>query len=213
MRNGITLHMNIDLLVSQKGEAGLLCSENLVKKVLSAILDLESGELSLEFVDMDHMELNIPIEESFYEYLDAKPFIHIGSVKDGKVGQAYQTPLHFLNDPYRMQLLKYATLPDKPLVTFHYFIRNCVLGQPAHRGDMGDEDTIGCILGEVAPASLEFAPQLAKRVGFEMQNIPLPEFNAPGLGLGGGRSKPQSSGYYNQIQENRSSPDEDQEND
>lgn len=187
--------MNIDLLVTQNGEAGLLCSENLVKKALGAVLDTQSGVLSLEYVDMDTMDLNIPIEEDFFSLLDAAPFLHVGSVKDGKIGQAYQIPLMIPDDPYRAQMLQHVQIPDKPLAAFHYFVKNCVLGQPAHRDDMGDEDTSGCILGDAVPSSLEFAPQLMRRHGLELQSLHTPEMNLPGMGLGTSGSARRSGGY------------------
>ena len=179
--------MNIDLLVSQKSEAGLLCSGNLVTKVSGAILDTNGGALSLEFTDMDTMGLNIPIEEEFFALLDATPLLHIGSAKEGKIAQAYQIPLMILNDPYRSQMLQNVKTPNKPLAAFHYFVKNCVLGQPVHRDDMGNEDTIGCILGDVSPSALEFAQHLARRHGMELQNVPAPEI-LPGIGLGGNSS-------------------------
>ena len=187
--------MNIDLLVTQKGEAGLLCSRNLISKAMAAILDTSDGSLSIEFAEMEPMDMNIPIEEEYFDLLDATPFLHVGSVKDGKIGQAYQVPLMILNDPYRMQLLQSTRPPEKPLAAFHYFVKSCVLGQPVHRDDMGDEDTSGCILGDTAPSSLEFAPQLVKRHGLEMQNIPVPDI-LPGMGLGtSGSTTRRSSGY------------------
>ncbi len=180
--------MNIDLLVTEKGEAGLLCSKNLIAKALGAILDTDSGILSLEFESVDQMDLNIPIEPEFFDLLDATSHLHIGSVSNNKIGQAYQVPLLFLNDPYRTQMLQHVKAPDKPLSAFHYFVKNCVLGQPVHRDDMGDENTSGCILGDVSPSSLEFAQHLVRRHGMELQNIHVQELNVPGLGLGGSGS-------------------------
>lgn len=180
--------MNIDLLVTEKGEAGLLCSKNLIAKALGAILDTDNGILSLEFGTMDQMDLNIPIQSEFFDLLDNTPLLHIGSVKDDKIGQAYQIPLLFLKDPYRTQMLQHVRPPEKPLSAFHYFVKNCVLGQPVHRDDMGNEDTSGCILGNVTPSSLEFAQHLVRRHGMELQNIQVQEMNVPGLGLGGSGS-------------------------
>jgi hypothetical protein len=180
--------MNIDLLITQKGEAGLLCSKNLIGKANATILDPGDGMLVIEFATMDSMELNIPIQSEFFELLDNTPFLHVGSVVDSKIGQAYQVPLMILNDPYRMRLLGHKKPPEKPLSAFHYFVQNCVLGQPVHRDDMGDEATIGGILGDVSPSSLEFAPQLTKRYSLEVQNIAAPAMNVPGLGLGGNGS-------------------------
>src|SRR5688572_15243746 len=54
--------MNIDLLFTEKGEAGLIASENLVKKASGIVLDTKNGVLTLEYVDSDYEELNIPVE-------------------------------------------------------------------------------------------------------------------------------------------------------
>lgn len=184
--------MNIDLLVTKKGEAGLLCSRNLISKAQAVVLDSGNGILSIEFAQMDSMDMNIPIEEEYFDLFDNTPFLHIGSVKDGKIGQAYQVPLMILNDPYRMHLLQSSRPPEKPLLAFQYFVKDCTLGQPIHRDDMGDETTNGCILGDTLPSSLEFAPQLAKRHGFEIQNIPVPDI-LPSLGPGGGATTRRST--------------------
>ncbi len=166
-----------------------MSSENLVKKAVGVLFDSENGILSLEFADMDHLELNIPVESEHYHTLDSNALIHIGSVKDGKIAQAYQVPLMILNDPYRAQAFQNAQSPDRPLAAFHYFVKRCVLGQPVHRDDAGDESTSGCILGSAAPASLEFAQHLARRHGLELSHQrPAPGVNAPGMGLGGSSS-------------------------
>lgn len=180
--------MNIDLLVTQKGEVGLLSSENLVKKAIGVLYDPDQGFLSLEFADMDSMDLNIPVEGEFTPILDACPLIHFGAVKDGKIAQAYQIPLMFLNDPYRAQAYRSVKLSPKPLAAFSYFIRACTLGQPVHRDDAGDESTMGCILGDSLPSALQFAPHLARRHTMEVAPSAAPHINAPGLGLGGSGS-------------------------
>lgn len=180
--------MNIDLLISRNNEAGLLCSENLISKAVGAILDTENGQLSFEFEQMEPMELNIPIEAEFYDLIESSPLIHVGSVKNGEIGQAYQIPLYILNDPYRTQMLEQAEKPKVPLQAFYYFVKNCFLGQPAHRDDMGNEDTSGCILGDTTPSSLEFAKELTKRHGMELQSAPSLNVAPSGLGLGGSGS-------------------------
>ena len=186
--------MDIDLLVTPEGEAGLLCSKNLFKKAVGALLDTQSGVLSFEFADMDHMDLNIPIEDEFYGALNTCALIHIGSVIDGKIAQAYQVPLMFLDDPYRADAFKNTKPPKKPLAAFEYFIRRCVLGQPVNRTDAGDEETSGCILGDTLPSSLQFAPHLARRHSIEVAPTASPHINAPGMGMGGNTSG--GGGYY-----------------
>jgi hypothetical protein len=186
--------MNIDLLFTNKGEAGLIANENLVKKVAGVVLDTQSSTLTLEFVDMDYQELNIPIDTAFFEILDRTPQIHLGAVKEGNIAQAYQIPFMFLDDPYRRDMVSRVKQVDNPLAAFGYFIKSCVRGQPVHREDLGDESAMGCVLGDSVPSSLQFAPHLARR--HQMEIAPKAAPSAPGIGpgLGGSSSSSSSSG-------------------
>jgi hypothetical protein len=175
--------MNIDLLLTAEGEAGLIAAENLMQKVAGVVLDTQSGILSLEFADMDYQDLNIPVDSHYFQYLDINPLIHIGAVKAGNIAQAYQVPLMFSDDPYRNQNMK-PKQPDNPLMAFGYFLKHCVAGQPVQREDLGDETSMGCILGDSSPASLKFAPHLARAHQLEAKPTIAP-VNAPGMGLGG----------------------------
>ncbi|MCB1562684.1 MAG: hypothetical protein KDJ75_03840 [Alphaproteobacteria bacterium] len=176
--------MNIDLLLTASGETGLICSDNLVKKASGVVFDSVSGALTLEFSDMDYMELNIPIESEFHAVFDMCPQIHIGAVKDGQIAQAYQIPFMFLDDPYRLEVFGTIPQPKNPLQAFGYFVKACVAGQPVHREDLGDEDAMGCVLGDAVPSQLQFAPHLARRHAMEVAPRMTPG-NVPGLGLGG----------------------------
>lgn len=177
--------MNIDLLFNAKGECGLLSSENFVKKLVGVVFDTAEGMLSLEFTDMSHMDLNIPVEPDYFNTLEFTPLVQIGSVVEGKISQAYQVPLMLLDDPYRAAAFKNVKVPTKPLESFYYFVKNCVVGQPVHRDDAGDESTAGCILGDAQPSSLEFAPHLARRHTLEVMPSADLNLSGPGLGLGG----------------------------
>lgn len=180
--------MDIDFLLTENGEVGLLSSENFIKKVAGILFDHDTGRLTIEFTDMDYLDLNIPVEPEFFKVLDLSLLIHVGAVKNDHISQAYQVPLMFLNDPYRVEIFKHVRPPPKPLESFFYFISSCVLGQPVHRKDAGDEDTLGCILGDTLPSMLKFAPHLERRKAIESR----PEFaytpQAPGMGLGGNTS-------------------------
>ena len=187
--------MNIDLLFTSTGEAGLLASRNFFKKISGAVFDAESGHLTLEYSDMDFIELNIPIESEYNATLDMCPIIHLGAVHNGTIAQAYQVPFMFLDDPYRMEAFKDMTPPSNPLLAFDYFIKACVFGQPVHREDLGDENAMGCILGEAAPSSLQFEPQLARRAALEAGPRIVPQGPA-GPGLGGGGRSSYSGGTY-----------------
>ena len=180
--------MNIDLLFTEMGEAGLICDENPVKKALGITFDTKSGTMTAEYADMDFQELNIPVESEYFEALDRNQQIHVGAVKEGKISQAYQIPFMFLDDPYRGENIKKMKEIQNPLQTFEAFVKSCVVGQPVHRDDLGDEDTMGCVLGDSSPSSLQFAPHLERRVQMEAGPKAMPQLNlgpsAPGLGLG-----------------------------
>lgn len=181
--------MDIDLLFTQRGEAGLISSENFIQKVIGALFDLQTGVLTLEYADMDHLELNIPIDSAFFETLDSCGQVHLGAVKNGHIAQAYQIPFMFLDDPYRAEAIGSLRQPANPLDAFNNFVKRCVTGQPVHREDLGNEETMGCILGDAVPASLQFAPHLARRHAHEIRPAAAP--SAPGLsvpGLGGSTS-------------------------
>jgi hypothetical protein len=207
--------MNIDLLFTQDGEAGLLSSTNLVKKAAGIVIDVTSGLLTIEYADMDFLELNIPVEEEFFATLDMCPQIHIGAVMDDKIAQAYQVPFMFMDDPYRMEAFKNMPPPRNPLQAFDYFVKSCVFGQPVHREDLADEDKMGCILGDAAASSLQFAPQLARRQALEAAPRAAPSGPAgPGLGGGGGgragiiRTQDRSGGNSNTVPPKKTDSDD-----
>lgn len=181
--------MDIDLLFTERGDAGLICNENLVKKAIGALLDTQTGIMTLEYADGDFMETNIPVDSDYFHALDNIAQLHIGSVKQGNIGQAYQIPLMFLDDPYRAEALAGGGQSRNPLAAFEFFVKHCVRGQPVLRDDLGDEDKMGCILGDAVPSSLEFAPHLARRHAMEVKPQAAPSGpgpSTPGLGGGGG---------------------------
>lgn len=185
--------MNIDLLITPRGEIGLLSNQNLVTKAIGAIYDRDANSLSLEFETQDPIDLNIPVENEFYGYIDQSPLIQFGSVIEGNIAQAYQVPLAVLGDVERTRAFQHVQPNDRPLQTFYYFIKNCSFGQPVHREDAGNEETSGPVSGEANLSSLEFAPHLARRHSMEMNPAAAPQMNVPGLGLGG---SPGGGGTY-----------------
>lgn len=189
--------MDIDLLFTPAGEAGLISRENLVKKVSGAVLDTKSGLMTLEYTDMDYLELNIPVDAAFFKVLDSLAQIHIGAVKDGHISQAYQIPLMFADDPYRAEALKQVMQTPHPLQVFGQFIKRCASGQPVHRADLGNEATMGCVLGDASPQSLQFAPHLARRHAMEVSPRLAPGHGPAGPGLGGSSSAGRPAGGGN----------------
>lgn len=178
--------MDIDLLFTNESDAGLISNQNLIKKVAGALLDTESGVLTLEYNDMDIEELNIPVEREFFDALDMCAQIHIGAIKEGQIAQAYQIPLMFADDPYRTQTMMQHPAANMPLQAFEAFVKACVTGQPVHRDDLGNEDSMGCVLGDASPQALQFAPHLARRHAMEISPKAAPgntpRFSGPGLG-------------------------------
>ena len=192
--------MNIDLLLTETGEAGLIFNENPVKKTIGMVFDTQTGIITAEYADMDYLEYNIPVEPEYNEALDRNRQIHVGAIKDGNISQAYQVPFMFLDDPYRTDSMKDVKQVPNPLQAFEYFIKSCVAGQPVHREDLGDDSSMGCVLGDAVPSSLQFAPHLARRHQMEAGPKAMPNLNlgpsAPGLGLGssGAASPPRGTG-------------------
>ena len=182
--------MNIDLLFTEEGEAGLISNENLVKKTVGVIMDAQTGLLTLEYVDMDYLEFNIPVDPEYFGTLDQCSQLHIGAIKDGQIAQAYQIPLMFLDDPYRAEALNQVSQSPQPLALFDRFVKHCVSGQPVNRSDLGDDTQMGCVLGDAVPSALQFAPHLARRHAMEVSPKSAPSGpgpSGPGLGGGGGR--------------------------
>ena len=149
-----------------------------------------------EMKDTDDIDFNIPVDPAFFDTLEANEYLHVGAVKGGQIGQAYQVALMFADDPYRGSG---AVMPTEyPLNAFERFVKQCVSGQAVYRDNLGDDDSQGCVLGDSAPSSLEFAPHLARRQALEAApsgpSGPAPAapiLNAPGLGLGSsGAGKP-----------------------
>lgn len=183
--------MNIDILFSARGEAGLVANQNFASKLAGVVLDKATGEMTLEYADSDYLALNIPLELARCSMFERVFHMHIGSVKNGQIGQAYQVPVMIQDDPYRGDVLAEIPASEYPLSEFQAFIKKAISGQPMHRDDVGDEGGVGCILGDAVPSALQFAPHLAQRQTLEaapkMQpSGPAP--SAPGMGMGGGGS-------------------------
>ncbi len=188
--------MDIDLLFTKQGEAGLICSQNLAKKAIGVTFDNLTGLFIIEFADMDQLECNIPADQGFWHALEYNQQIHLGSIKNKNIAQANQIPLLFLDDPYRGEKLGRSKPHPQPLAAFSHFIARCAEGQPIHRDDLDNDEASNCILGDASPASLQFAPHLARQHALEVRPSAAPSapgFSAPGLG---GSTSTSSGGYY-----------------
>lgn len=182
--------MNIDLLLTQRGEPGLLCDEDFLNPVAGAIFDAESCQMTLEFTDMDSLDLNIPVDQDFVERLLYSKSMQLGSIVDGKLSSSHQIPVVFINDPYGVL----STTPARgshSILGFERFLQTCVTGQPIHRDDLGDEATAEAVVSGINTAVLQYAPQLARQRAMEAAPKAAldlgggPQMNGPG-GMGGG---------------------------
>lgn len=178
--------VNIDLLFTSEGEAGLVSDTELVHPVAGIMYDALTGLLALEFADTDSMELNIPVEQSAGDALLHRHDLHAGIIQKGVIADGRQVPLVLINDPFGGgNTGAFAVRPRKSLAAFENFMKRCISGQPVHRADLGNEDKGGSILGGINPAVLEFAPHLARQRTLEASPHLAPQHAPPGLGLGG----------------------------
>lgn len=86
--------MQIDLLVSKKGEAGLVSTSAFPQDVAGVIYDVQASALTLEFgAAMDSMTLNIPVADDYVPILKSQNFMHICAIERGRMVYAAQVPL------------------------------------------------------------------------------------------------------------------------
>ncbi len=180
--------MNIDLLLTKKGAAGFIANAAFPRKIAGVLFEPEAATLGMEFVDMDSLELNIPVGENLAPLLSNVHFLYIAAYVGGQVAQAYQVPFMIVGDALHAAMATRARPHPAPLAGFTDFLAACTWGQPVHRTDLGDDTTKGCVLGEAAPAALQFAPHLAQQRALEAApQVPQYVIGPAGpSGMGGG---------------------------
>jgi len=181
--------MNIDLLLTQRGESGFLCDEGFFNPVAGVMFDAESCQITLEFADMDSMDLNIPVDHDFVERLLYARSMQLGAIVDGQITSSRQIPIVLINDPHGGPLAMPAR-GSNSVIGFERFLKACVAGQPVHRENLGDEATADSVMGGINTSVLQYAPQLARQRAMEAApkvSLDLgPQMSGPG-GMGGGR--------------------------
>lgn len=178
--------MNIDLLLTDQGEPGLVSDTGFDHPVAGVMYDAESGQITLEFGEAEPLELNIPIGSETGDGLRHIIEIQVGIIERGMIADNRQVPLVLLNDPFGGgNAGRFAVRPRNSVSSFESFMRRCTSGQPVHRDDLGDERHAGSILGSVSPAVLQFAPHLARQKTLEASPHLAPAPPAPGMGPGG----------------------------
>ena len=90
--------MHIDLLVTPKGEVGLVSDQSFDSEPSGAIYDAHEQSLTLEFAEtFDSFVMNVPLADEYAEHLMRNNFVHFGVFEKGKVTTAKQLPLMLLN--------------------------------------------------------------------------------------------------------------------
>lgn len=191
--------MNIDLLLTSNGEVGLVCDEAAGSPIAGVMFDSDTGLMSLEYTEIDPLDLNIAVDDSYIETLYYATSIQIGTIIDGEIRDNRQVPILLLNDPSANSDRARFAKPRSSVVAFERFLKACVKGQPIHRHDLSDESSSGSVMGGMSTAILKFAPNLVRQRTMEIAPTLAPKGpNAPGLHMGGGGGRG-TSGQINQM--------------
>ncbi|MCI5060003.1 MAG: hypothetical protein MRY79_02905 [Alphaproteobacteria bacterium] len=205
--------MDVDLFLTPRGECGMLCSEGFAELPAGAIFDAETMEITVEFPGDAPFHMNITVEDQLRDRVLLARKLYMGFLENGLIADTLEVPLLYLNDPYGTEFGGMSARPQRSMVKFEMFMRECNAAQPLHREDLGDENASGSVLKGMDPKHLEFVPQLIRQRmlevgGPEMQAGPAtpvisaPHPKGPGLGGGAGTSR-------RQIQPRRRPPEDD----
>lgn len=181
--------MNIDLFISTQNIAGLVSDEPFEGQLAGIMFDPETGLISLEFADIDPIEMNIPVAQNLCEALLPLGDIHIGVLEHNTFSDARQLPLILLNNPFGgAHQGRFPAKPRRSVLDFERFMKTCAAGQPVHRDDLGDETSAESVMSGVNPAVLQFAPHLTQQRTMEAAPKVAPRGPAgPAMGgMGGG---------------------------
>lgn len=176
--------MNIDLLVTDTGDAGLVGDTLLVSPIAGIMLDAETGLLNLELENHDTVDLNIPVEGRLHDMLFRATILQMGVIEQGEVQESRQVPLMVINDARAQPGHDAVARGSKLVKSFDSFIRRCVTGQPVHRDDLTNEISADSVMTGVNPAILAYAPHLERQLLLEASPSFIP--SGPGPRPGGG---------------------------
>lgn len=179
--------MNIDLLLTRNGEAGIVSDKAFKEPVAGVMFDAQSGLLSLEFAEAEALDLNIPVAENTGAILMRILDIHVGVIVGDMISDSRQVPLVLLNDPFGgSNAGRFPVKPRNSVLAFESFMKRCTDAQPVHRSDLGDETRASSVLGSTNAAIVQFAPHLARQKSLEATPNLAHTPQAPGLNMGGG---------------------------
>ena len=181
--------MDIDLLLTEKGQAGLVADKAFESAIVGVLFDAETHSLTLELKE-ESLELNIPVDSEFAPALLYSTAVQIGVLDRGIVQDSWQVPLLLINDPEaRAPGRERPMRPSNSVMAFERFLQGAAAGQPVHRDDLGDESSADSVMSGLNTAILKFAPHLARQRALEAAPKMAPQGpsgpSGPG-GMGGG---------------------------
>lgn len=185
------LTLDIDLLLTEKGQAGLVATKAFDSALAGALFDAETHSLTLEFRD-DTLELNIPVDTEFAPALLYATAVQVGVLEKGVIQSSWQVPLLLINDPESKAPGRERPMkPSNSALAFERFLQGAVAGQPVHRDDLGNEMSAGSVMSGINTQILQFAPALARQRTMEAAPKAAPQgpsgpSGPSGMGGGGG---------------------------
>lgn len=192
--------MNLDLVVANNNEIGIISDTPFKKEIEAIQLDQESKMITIGFAGgKDVQLLNVPIGDPMTPYILENDRCHVAVLNNGHITDARQVPV-FITNPVPETFAHFHTGPhiaSVSLVAMSFFIQKPESGQPLHRDDLGDEQSLHKISHQMALPSLQLAPHLVKALQNEKSlamaqklqpQAPAPQ--APGLGLSSVTPKP-----------------------
>lgn len=197
--------MNIDLLITDTGEAGIVSDMMFDSPVAGVMYDNRTGTMSIEFSDMNALDLNIPLDSDIGQYIYYSNSVQVGTIQKGVIQDNREVPLLVMGMEGQSGPINKISQISNSVLAFESFLKNCVTGQPLHRDDLADEESIDGVMSSINTDVLNFAPHLARQKTMEATPNMAPKGPIPsgpsgmGGGMGGGMTGGGMQGGNNQT--------------
>jgi hypothetical protein len=90
--------MNVDLLISQTQDVGIVTTAKLPSKITAVIIDHETHEISLEFGEtMDSLTMNIPVADDIMAFINNRNGLYVIGTDKTHIHEAYHVPMMHVN--------------------------------------------------------------------------------------------------------------------
>lgn len=174
--------INIDLLLTENGDIGLILDRSLADYITGVMYDATSYEFMLESAESVPLTLNIPVEVDYNAYVAENAVVHIAVLASGRVEDAQRVPLVVFDQSGIRQGEDDEDFSpaEQSVRAFENFLQAVVVGQPIHRADLDDDESSHFVVQGMNPFLVQFAPQLMRQRLLE--TAPLPPHAPPGLG-------------------------------